>query len=149
MKNKNKDFVYKLVAHSYKNGSGYIVVRIKDDQRLSHWTLPIEDGLESIPVSGESHHIKELQHKHFAFGSEVLLIPEPDNPYSKNAIGVLDKKQKYKVGYIPKEEEKRILKRISEDWLKKAIVMWEIREGRQRVSIRLLLIGQNASLYIP
>jgi len=140
------EFAYKLEKFSYEDGNGYMVIRTSDGQKLQWRTLPISDGLESIPVSGESHHMKDLQKKCFEPGEEIQLIPEPNNPHSKTAVGVWDREKKYQVGYIPKEEEERIFKKISDGWLKKCIVMWEIYEGGKRVSLRLLLIGQNADI---
>lgn len=141
---------YCLLSYNYKDGdlegNGFIVLRLSDKQKLDWRTLTRDTGLESVKVSGCSHHLEELQHDCFKPGSPIKLIHEPDNPYSKTAIGVYDHEQKYKIGYIPKEEEKRILKRLENDEIGKSIIMWENYKGDERISVRLLLIDKDKNI---
>lgn len=149
MNNLPTEYDYKLVPYENKLGRGFVVVRIKDVRILSHWTLPIEDGLELINVVGEKFYAKNLRNRLFSAGEKVLLIPEPDDPYGRDVIGVWDRKQKHLAGHIHPQYAGRIKKQIENKEIAKAIVMWEVKEGSQRVSIRLLLIGPNAKLFIP
>ena len=143
-------FDYKLDYNEYEDGKGYIMIRTKNEHRLPWHAFDLDtEGMESIPVSGESHHMNDLQNKRFRAGSEVQLLPEPDNPYDKNAIGVWDKKRRLQAGYIPKDEASRVANKLANNEISKCIIMWEINKENQRVSIRLLLIGRNASLFIP
>lgn len=127
-------------------GEGYIVIRLSDYQKLFWRTLTRDTGLESIKVSGCLHYIENLQQECFRPGSLIELVHEPDNPYSKTAIAVYDSNKKYKIGYIPKEEEKRILKRIENNEIGKSIIMWENKRGDERVSVRLLLIDSDKEI---
>lgn len=142
-------YAYDLVYFSTDNGSGYIVRRIKDQQKLNWYTLPRSDGLESIQVVGCSHYLSNLQQSCFYVGAKVLLVPEKDNKYDPNAIAVWDINKRFKIGYIPKEEAKRINKKIANGEIETSIIMWESTHEDQTVSFRLLLIGPNASIRLP
>jgi len=144
----SQKYKYALATSKWEDGHGYVVMRLNDEQLLNWHTLPRKEGIESVNVAGESHHMKELQEDCFTAGSEVKLIYEPDNPYGENAIAVWDANERYHVGYIPKEESARILNKLQRGEIEKSLVMWEIHKRKKRVSIRLLLVSPGASLYI-
>lgn len=51
----------RLVPHSTDVGRGYVVVRVRDGQRLSWDSLPQRDGPAAYNIVGESHHATDLQ----------------------------------------------------------------------------------------
>ena len=52
-------------------------------------------------VAGISHHPTAVDLPDFAPGSEVVLRPEPDNPFDPNAISVWNASGSVQVGYLP------------------------------------------------
>src|SRR2546426_6882489 len=106
------DVGYRLEPHETDTGRGYVVIRAEDGQRLSWETLPRRDGLESLEVRGESHRTEALQSPAFAAGAPLTLVPEPENPYDPNAVGVWDGARAKQAGYIPREHAARIGKRL-------------------------------------
>jgi HIRAN domain-containing protein len=135
---------YRLEPHETDTGRGYVVIRADDGRRLSWETLPRSDGLESVDVRGESHRTEALQSSTFAAGAPLTLIPEPENPYDPNAVGVWDEARTRQAGYIPREHAARIGKRLRAGEPVRCIVMWEERRRGQRVSLRVLLLREGA-----
>lgn len=82
-----------------------------------HWPAH-EDYDFECEVVGESHHQQHLQAlagKHGKDSAEVLttalLLPEPNNPHDKNAVRIyLSGKA---VGYLPKDDAKAFLQRLT------------------------------------
>ena len=66
-------------------------------------------GHEDLEVVGEANYQSELASAARRHGRRVdaVLMPEPDNPYDRNAIAVLVDGQK--VGYLPRESASRLL----------------------------------------
>jgi hypothetical protein len=72
--------------------------------------VQILGGSETLDVVGESHYLKELwsivgQHRPgepVRFSTVALLVPEPENPYDKNAVKVVI--DGLKVGYLARTE---------------------------------------------
>lgn len=148
-KSKFSQFVYELVSLEGDAGRGFFVRRIEDQQNLRWETLPRSEGLESIDVVGESYRMEALQQSCFAAGSQVLLLPEPNNPYDPNAVAVWDIKRQLQAGYIPREYSARIAHKIAKGEIKQCTIMWEGIRKKKRNSIRLLLIGHEASIRMP
>lgn len=123
----------------------------EDGQRLQWQTLPVSEGLEAIGVAGESYHMEDLQSDAFAPGQELSLVREPDNPHSEDgsATAIMDTSERLQAGYIPSEESTRIAKKLDrgEDW--RCFSMWEVVKDRERVSLRVLLVGPDASISFP
>ncbi len=133
---------YELVKFSDSEGRGLVVRRLSDLQKLSWQTLPKRDGLQSLKVAGTSHRLKALQAKAFEPGNTILLVPEPENPHDPNAIAVYDADHQLHVGYVPANECKRILRKIEKERFA-CLSMWEVRKGKQRVALRVLLIDEK------
>lgn len=112
-------------------GHGLVVRRLADGQKLRWQTLPKREGLESINVVGEGHRLDALQSSAFAPGNPVLLKPEPTNEYDPNAIAVYDKGGQHHIGYIPREDCPRILKKMQNERFA-CLAMWETIKNGQR-----------------
>lgn len=114
-------------------------------------SLPVSEGLEAIPVSGESYHMEDLQSDAFKPGQELSLVREPDNPHSEEgtATAVMDASETLKAGYIPTEESTRIARKLDrgEEW--RCFSMWEVIRDGERTSLRVFLVDANASLKLP
>lgn len=76
----------------------------------------------------------------FDVGRRVELVPEPNNPYDRNAISVRSADGRRKAGYIPRDETVRVQRMAARGPIA-AIVQWEQREPgkRSRQRLRLLL----------
>ncbi len=138
--------LYRLEPHETETGRGFVVVRVEDGQRLAWETLPRGDGLESLDVRGESHRAAALQSPAFAAGAPLTLVPEPENPYDPNAVGVWDRARTTQAGYMPREDAARIGKRLRAGESVRCFVMWEERRRGQRVSLRVLLVREGAAV---
>ena len=147
----NSPFDYRLEYRDggKKYGRGYVVVRNADGQALSWRTLPRSHGLESIQVVGEQYHKGALQSAAFTPGRPLRLVREPDNPSDTNAVAVYDAEGTLHVGYLPKEDTTRIAKKLDAGKDLRCYSMWEEIEDGRRVQLRLLLLGENASVAVP
>lgn len=139
-------YKYRLKPLKHENGSGFIVIRASDNQRLDWSSLPRLDGLESIGVAGTNYHKKELQSKTFSPGSILTLSPEPNNPHDSNAIAVCDQEKQNKAGYIPGSQAKRIGKKLAAGEYTKVISMWETRKNGKRDGLRILMLSDDAEI---
>ena len=120
----------------------------RDGQNLQWRTLPRGDGLESINVVGEQYRQDQIQGPEFQPGARVSLVIEEDNPHDPNAISVWSADGQLQAGYIPKEEAPRLRKKLRREH-HDTFVIWEIRERRKRVGVRLLLVRKGTALERP
>ena len=145
---KSEDADYELVPSQFETGSGFVVRRLADGQRLSWRTLPHREGIEAANVVGVSHHMKALQHSTFAPGKPLTLVPEPDNPHDPHAIGVWNAGKTKQAGYLPKSLAKEISQELAphgpDDEKIGCLAMWENRKNRERVGLRLLIVRSHA-----
>lgn len=125
------------------SGEGYVVVRARDGQRLMWRTLRVSDGLFSFNIVGEKYREENIQGPEFSLGSELSLVPEPDNPHDSDAIAVYDSEERLQAGYVPADTTGRVRARWREDEDWKAIVAWESKEGGQRKNVRVLMIRRD------
>lgn len=137
---------YALVHNTWENGRGYTMVRQADGQKLAWSFLPKKEGFQCLEVVGESYHQKDLQQPGFAAGFPIKLVAEPENPVDHDAVAVRDASGKYQAGYLSRDDAPKILKRIENGGGFRALVMWEVNIGGQRVSLRLLLMDKGTSL---
>lgn len=147
-----EQYDYDLVPFESKDegtGRGYVVQRLRDAKRMS-WKIPQRrQGFESIAVSGESHHLDDLQADSFRPPARLRLVPEPTNRYDPHAIAVWDAAKQYQAGYIPRDEAERIGIRLRKGHLAQCLSIWETFVDGQRVSLRVLLLYQEARIRIP
>ena len=138
---------YALKFTQFENGRGFIVVRSSDDQRLDWRSLPRSDGLESLNVVGEQFYVPAIEHESFAVGLPVTLVREPDNRFDSNAIAVFNADRSHQVGYLPRDDARRLSRAFVKNGVPKTFAIWETfsEEGR-RVALRLLLVKDSASI---
>ncbi len=81
-----------------------------------HWPTFKGHSFE-CEVTGESHHQKHLKSMAGKHGKDsanrevlALLLPEPKNPYDKNAVRIFI--EELQVGYLPKDHAKLFLERL-------------------------------------
>jgi len=141
-------FDFELVQYSTAKGKGYVAQRIKDKQRLSYWSWPFAPGLYAFDVAGTSYRRKALQDSVFSPGKRVAIIPDTNNPADPEALAVWDSAHKLQIGYVPKERLPQMKKIIKEEGLT-CISMWENREGKERVGLRVLVIMPNVKIKLP
>jgi HIRAN domain len=139
------DFDYALERSEFENGRGYVVVRLADGQHLRWQSLPRGEGLESVNVVGERYRSDAIQGPCFAPGKGIVLEREPNNPYDPNAIAVWNAAHTLQAGYLPRDEAKRLAKKLNSGARFRVLTIWETVENDQRTGIRLLLLGDNAS----
>jgi hypothetical protein len=91
-------------------------------------------GAHVLPVAGASYRLEALQDDAFAPGSELALVPEPENEHDPNAIGVWDAARRLQAGYVPADVAAQLELPLQ------AVALWEWREGNgQRVGLRMLV----------
>jgi hypothetical protein len=139
-------FDFALERSEFESGRGFVVVRLADGQHLRWQTLPRGEGLESVNVVGERYRLDTLQDPCFAAGNEIRLEREPANPYDPNAIAVWNAARTLQAGYIPRDEAKRLAKKLDKGQRFRVVTIWETFEGDRRIGIRLLLIGNEANV---
>lgn len=125
-------------------GSGYVVKRLADRQRLSWQTLPVGDGLRAFNVAGTSHRQKAVGNHRFGPGSRLVLVREPDNEHDPDAVAVWSEDRKLMAGYVPREMARRVWKDATAEPPPRVISMW-----RGNGSLRALVIAADASVYVP
>jgi len=124
-------------------------VRLEDGQHLRWQSLPIGEGLESVNVVGERYRSDSIQDPCFAPGNELRLEREPANPYDPNAIAVWNAARTLQAGYIPRDDAKRLAKKLDRGERFRVLSIWETYEADRRTGIRLLLLGEEARCRAP
>jgi hypothetical protein len=140
---------FELVEFSTAGGKGYVVQRTKDKQKLSYWSLPVSQGLYAFDVAGTSYRKEALQDSAFSPGRRLAILPDPANPVDPEALAVWDSAHKLHVGYVPKDCSSKMKKRMIEEEGFTYISMWENREGKVRVGLRVLVIAPNVKIKLP
>lgn len=99
------------------------------------------EGFYRVKVAGVSHRREELQQPGFDPGSELTLVPEPDNPHDPDAVGVWDAAQEHQAGYLPRDRARLIGRRLRRGRVSKAISLWEWRQAGsgERISLEILI----------
>ncbi len=119
---------------------GYSLHDARTDQAVSYEQLSeLVPGAVIFHVAGTSHRLDALQSPAFAPGQPVALVPEPRNPYDRNAIGVWDKDRRAQVGYVPRELAPGIGQAIRRREALSAVCNFEFLENRRRTGLSVLL----------
>ena len=135
---------YELETVVTKDGTGFFVRRLFDEQRLQWQRLSkSEEGFESFHVAGTSYRLDALQHPSFAPGKFLSLVPEPENPYDPHAVAVYNQDCSLHIGYVPKEETEEISKELNAGKRIICLSMWETIKKKKRVALRVLLIYEG------
>jgi hypothetical protein len=140
---------FELVQFSTAEGEGYVVQRTRDKQRLSHWSLPVSQGLYAFDVAGVTYRKEALQDPAFSPGKRLAVIPETANPVDPGALAVWDSTRKLHIGYVPKDCSPKMRNRMAEEEGFTYVSMWESREGKARMGLRVLAIAPNVRIKLP
>jgi HIRAN domain-containing protein len=108
-----------------------------DDDRLA------EAGARVVRLAGSSYRQEALQDPAFAPGSELELVPEPENEHDPRAVGIWDAALRLQAGYVPAETARELVLPLQ------AISLWEWREQGRRVGLRVLLAPLEAWIGRP
>lgn len=128
---------------------GYVVVRAEDDQRLAWKTLPKSEGIRAHGVAGESYHMEDVQSEAFDPGTEIALVPEPENPHGTTSVAIKSADETKHVGYIPTDHSAPVFAKLMNKQNLRGFSMWEVVRGGERVSLRVLIVEPGASIALP
>jgi hypothetical protein len=120
------------------DGSGF---QLRDGEgRALAWdddTLAAE-GVTIFGVAGVSYRLDAAQSDAFAPGRLLSLVPDPENEFDPNAIGVWDEQRREQVGFVPADRAVEL-----GEWLRRgdevAVSLWEWRSEDRRTALRVLL----------
>ena len=97
-----------------------------------------------VNVAGVSYRADALQDEAFAPGRRLTLVPEPDNEYDPNAVGVWDADRRVQAGYLPADVARELR---ADEW--QAVSLREFYEGGQRFGLRVVLAPRDAWIGTP
>jgi hypothetical protein len=102
--------------------------------------VPVRD-LYIVKVAGVSHRRDALQSAAFAPGSELALVPEPDNLHDPDAVGVWDAARTVQAGYVPRDTARLIRRRLQRGRIGRVISLWEWRQAGsgERIGLEILI----------
>jgi hypothetical protein len=119
---------------------GFYIRDADTDRGISYEELSqLVPGAFVFNVAGTSHRQDALQGPAFAPGEPVKLIPEPDNPYDRNAVAVWDTHLRKHIGYVPRELAPTIghISRGREPF--GATAFFEFLQGKRRMALSVLV----------
>lgn len=91
-----------------------------------------------VNVRGEFHNQAGATNGDYVPGTEISLVPEPDNPYDDRAVMVCDGSGGNKCGYMNKQQARRYLKLLERGEDMEARVLFHRVEDGQRVAVQLI-----------
>jgi hypothetical protein len=103
-----------------------------DDEALA------AEGVAIFAVAGVSYRLDAAQSHAFAPGCLLSLVPDPENEFDPNAIGVWDEERRDQVGFVPADRAVEVGTRLAQEQLA-AVVLWEWRKEGKRCALRALL----------
>lgn len=129
-------------------GRGFYLVRNSDGYVFRWQTPPGAEGLQTMQVVGEKFHEDELQSDDFAAGEPLSLVHEPEVPEGeeRSSLAVMNADETLQAGYLPPDQAPSVAEKLEEGEEIECLSMWEVIKFEERVSLRLLLVGENASL---
>jgi hypothetical protein len=86
-----------------------------------------------VPVAGVSFRPEAVADASFEPGCPLALVPEPENPHDRNAVGIWNEDRKLQVGYVPRE----VAPDLSGD--EQAVSLWRVEGG-----LRVLIVPPDA-----
>jgi hypothetical protein len=104
------------------------------------WSDP---RLRVVKVAGTSYREDALQDDAFAPGLPLALVPEPENPHDPHAVGVWDAARRLQAGYVPADVAPEL------GGEEQAVSLWEFRDERRRIGLRILLAPPDAWIQRP
>jgi hypothetical protein len=128
---------------------GFFIRGADTDRSISHERLSeLVPGAIVFNVAGPSHRQDALQGPAFAPGEPMKLIPEPKNPYDRNAVAVWDTNHQRHIGYVPKDLAPAVGRIYRGREPIGATVSFEFLQGRRRMAVSVL-VAPAASLQTP
>jgi hypothetical protein len=112
-----------------RGSSGYFMRDAATGEAV-RWEDP---RLRVVPVAGVSYRAQALPDATFDPGRRLALVPEPDNEYDPNAIGIWNEERTLQVGYVPRERAAEL--RGGEQ----AVSLWRVEGG-----LRVLIVPPDA-----
>jgi len=96
-------------------------------------------------VAGISHYPAAVDRPDFAPGNDLVLRPEPENPFDPNAIGVWNASGTVQVGHLPAVIV-RDLPRVPEE--RHGLMVGELVHGRDRVGLWVVVAREPVVLRV-
>jgi hypothetical protein len=119
---------------------GFFIRDAETDRSISYQELSeLVPGALVFNVAGTSHRQDALQGSAFAPGEPVKLIPEPENPYDRNAIAVWDTNRRKHIGYVPADLAPTFGHIFGGREPFGATVFFEFLQGKQRIALSVLV----------
>jgi hypothetical protein len=120
------------------DGSGFQLR--EDDGRALAWNddALAAEGVAIFGVAGVSYRLDAAQSDAFAPGRLLSLVPDPENEFDPNAIGVWDQERRDQVGFVPADRAAELGSRLAREQLA-AVVLWEWRKEGKRCALRALM----------
>jgi hypothetical protein len=100
------------------------------------------EGVAIFGVAGVSYRLEAAQDDGFAPGRPLSLVPDPENEFDPNAIGVWDEERRDQVGFVPADRAVELGERVAREQVA-AVVLWEWRKEGKRCALRAL-VGPTA-----
>jgi len=111
--------------------------------------LPVSQGLYAFDVAGTSYRKEALQDSAFSVGKRLAILPDPTNPVDPQALAVWDSAHKLHIGFVPKDCSSAMKKRMIKEEGYTYLSIWENREGKTRVGLRVLVIRPDVKIKLP
>ena len=119
---------------------GFYIRDADTDRGISYEELSeLVPGAFVFNVAGTSHRQDALQGPAFAPGEPVKLIPEPENPYDRNAIAVWDTNRRKHIGYVPADLAPTMGRIFRSREPFGATVFFEFLQGKRRMALSVLV----------
>jgi hypothetical protein len=118
---------------------GYWFRDARTDEAVSYHELSeLVPGAVVFHVAGTSYRSDALQSPAFQPGQPVLLVPEPTNPYDKNAVAVWDGVHRAQAGYVPRALAPQVSNALRGRERFSAVCHFEFVTDRRRVGLSVL-----------
>jgi hypothetical protein len=113
---------------------GYHLRDAATEERV-RWEDP---RIRVLAVAGVSYRLEALDDASFDPGRRLALVPEPDNPYDPNAVGIWNSDLTLQLGYVPAA--------VAPDLVgdEQAVSLWRVEGG-----LRVLIAPADAWIGTP
>lgn len=138
------DAEYRLEPTMFGSGRGFAVHRTSDGVGIRWQALPRSEGLEALELDGTQPDSDALQSPSFDPGASLSLAVE-----SRDRVAVYDPDGDRRAGYLPEDRAPAIARRIKAGERITCVSLWEKLVQGRRVTLRVLLISENASIRLP
>jgi hypothetical protein len=119
---------------------GFFIRDARNDQSISYQQLSeLVPGAVVFNVAGISYRQDALQGRAFAPGEPIQLVPEPNNPYDRNAVAVWDTNRRRHIGYVPKDLAPTVGQMYRGREPFGATTFFEFLQGKRRIALSVLV----------